>query len=94
MTNRLGRWLIVAVLVAFAGVTLSIDFFHTEGRSAGPGRHECPACHFLNSSLSVSPVVAPVLPALICRRLPVTVAPSRVVEVPVLFLSSRSPPQV
>jgi len=92
MSEKLRRSLVILFLVAFAALTLGIDFFHTEGRNAGFGRNECPACHFLSSSLSVSPVAAFILPALLCRTRPPTVEADRLVEVPVLSLSSRSPP--
>jgi hypothetical protein len=93
MSKTLGRRLVIVFLVAFASVTLSIDFFHTEGRNPGPGRNECPACHFHSSSLSVSPAAGIVLPALVCRIRPATVEADRRIEVPVLSLSSRAPPQ-
>jgi hypothetical protein len=93
MSFQRGRRLGVIVLVFFALVTLSIDFFHTE---AGHPEHEpgnCPACHFHSTSVSISPVACFDLPALIWSRLPVTHEAYRLADGPVLTLSSRSPPQ-
>ncbi len=80
----------VVYLIAFVTLTLGIQYFHTEG--AGSGR-ECPACHFLSSSLSVAPVQFTFLPPVLCRRIPKTAEPVRLHEGIDLSLSSRSPPQ-
>jgi hypothetical protein len=86
-----GRGLFSTVyLVAFMGLTVGIHFFHTEG--SGFGR-ECPACHFLSSSLSVAPVQFIFLPPVQFRRIPKTAEPIRLHEGIDLSLSSRSPPQ-
>lgn len=80
----------IVILLAFAGVILGINFFHTE---TGPGgRDDCPACHFLISSLSTSPGVVFVVPALLCTGALAPVEPIRSNEIFVLSLSSRSPP--
>ena len=78
-------------LLAFAGITLGINFFHTE--TGIIGRTDCPACHFLTSSLSTSPGVVFVVPALLCHGTLAPVEPLRSNDVVVLFLCLRSPPQ-
>jgi hypothetical protein len=78
-------------LLAFAGVTLGINFFHTE--TGIFGRNDCPACHFLTSSLSISPGIVFVVPALLCQGTLASVEPLRTNEVVVFPLCSRSPPQ-
>jgi hypothetical protein len=93
MSRNSGRRLALFALALFAVVVLGIDFFHTEGHHGQQSPSDCPACHFHNSSVSVSPVACFALPALTCRRLPVTQEPCRLAEVPVLALSSRAPPQ-
>lgn len=81
----------LAVLLAFAGVALAVNFFHTE---TGPaGREECPACHFLTSSLSTSPGPVVVVPALLCRGTLPAAEPLCSNDVVVFALGSRSPPQ-
>lgn len=81
----------IVVLLAFAGVTLGINFFHTE--TCIVSRNDCPACHFLTSSLSTSPGIVFVVPALICRGTLASVEPLRSNEFVVRSLCSRSPPQ-
>lgn len=89
--SRARTGLRIVFLLAFAGIALGINFFHTE---TGPyGRDDCPACHFLTSSLSTSPVLAFLMPALLCQGTLVPVEPPRSNEVIVLPLCSRSPPQ-
>lgn len=93
MSKRLSRRLSVAFLLLFVAVTLSIDFFHTEGKNRGANRDNCPACRFLNSALSISPDIPFVLIVLVCQG---TLAPAdhrRLAEVTGLSVSSRSPPQ-
>lgn len=78
-------------ILAFSAVTLGISFLHTE---TGPvGGKDCPACHFLTSSLSTSPGFALIVPALLCQGTLAPVEPLRSNEVFVLSLCSRSPPQ-
>jgi hypothetical protein len=91
MSARARTGLRIAVLLAFAVVTLGINFAHTEKTVAG-GK-DCPACHFLNSSLSTSPGVVFLVPALLCQGTLPAVEPCRASEVVVLSRSSRSPPQ-
>lgn len=89
MTRPGARW---AVLLLFAAVSLSINFLHTE---TGPvGRPDCPACHFLTSSLSTSPGVVFHLPALLCQGTLAAAEPYVSAEVFISRLCSRSPPQV
>jgi hypothetical protein len=90
MVNRGKVLFSVIYLTAFLGLTLGIHFFHTEGSGSG---NECPACHFLSSSLSVAPVHFSFLPPVIFRRIPKTAEPVRLHEGIVLSLSARSPPQ-
>ena len=86
--TRLG--LRIAVLFAFAAITLGINLLHTE---CGPrGRSDCPACHFLTSSLSTSPGVVIVLPALLFQGTLASIELPSSPEVFVLSLCSRSPP--
>jgi len=91
MNSRARTGLRIVFLLAFAGVTLGINFFHTETGIAG--RNDCPACHFLTSSLSTNPGVVFVVPALLNQGTVVPVEPLRANEVIVLSLCSRSPPQ-
>lgn len=91
MNSRARTGLRIALLLAFAGVTLGINFFHTE--TGIGGRNDCPACHFLTSSLSTSPGIVFVVPALLCQGIFAPVEPLRTDEVIVLSLCSRSPPQ-
>ena len=80
----------IAVLLLFAAVSLTINLLHTE--TAPGGRADCPACHFVTSSLSTNPGVVFLVPALVCQGTLVPVEPLRLSEVVVLSLSSRSPP--
>ena len=91
MNSRARTGLRIGALLAFAGVTLGINFFHTETEIGG--RNECPACHFLTSSLSTSPGIVFIVPALLCQGIFARVEPLRTDEVIVLSLCSRSPPQ-
>jgi hypothetical protein len=91
MSLRARTVLRIVFLLAFAGVTLFINFFHTEKGIVG--RDDCPACHFLTSSLSTSPGIVFVVPALICQGTLAPVEPLRPNEFIVLSLCSRSPPQ-
>lgn len=82
------RWLF---LLAFAAVALGINFFHNE--TGLFGRDDCPACHFITSSMATGPGVVFALPSLLCRG---TLAPAEsflLSETIVFALSSRSPPQ-
>ena len=92
-TKPSGRTVLpIAVLLVFAAITVGINFLHTE---TGPGgRDDCPACQFLNSSLSTSPGIAIVLPALLVQGTLAAVEPLRSPEVVVPSLCSRSPPAV
>ncbi len=91
MFSRTRTVLRIMALLAFASVTLGINFFHTETDIGG--RNECPACHFLTSSISTSPGIVFVLPSLICQGIFASVEPLRTNEVFVISLCSRSPPQ-
>lgn len=80
----------IAVLLAFAAVTLGVNFLHTE---TGPGgRDDCPACQFLTSSLSTSPGLVFLVPGLLVHGTLAAVESLRSPEVVVLSLCSRSPP--
>jgi hypothetical protein len=90
MNTRTRPGLRIAVLLLFAAVSLTINFLHTE---SGPrGRGDCPACHFLTSSLSTNPVVVFLVPDLVCRGTLVPVESPALNEAVVLSRSSRSPP--
>jgi hypothetical protein len=91
MSERARTGLRIAVLVFFVTITLGINFAHTEKSFAG-GK-DCPACHFLTSSVSIGPGVVLMLPALLCQGTLPAVEHCRTFEVVVLFTSSRSPPQ-
>jgi hypothetical protein len=89
-TARLGFR--IAVVLVFAVITLGINFFHNE---CGPrGRSDCPACHFLTSSLSTSPGVVIVLPVLLFQGTLASVEVPITPDVFVLSRCSRSPPPV
>jgi hypothetical protein len=91
MNSRTRNALSIVFLLAFAGITLGINFYHTE---TGPaGRNDCPACQFLTSSLSIVPGAVFAVPAVLCRGVLVPVEPVNSNEVVVLSLGSRSPPQ-
>lgn len=79
------------ILLAFAGITLGINFFHTE--TGIFGGKDCPACHFLTSSLSTSPGVLFIVPGLSFQGMLFPVEPLRSNKVIVFFLCSRAPPQ-
>jgi hypothetical protein len=80
----------IAVLLVFAAVTLGINFLHTE---CGPrGRSDCPACHFLTSSLSTSPGVVFLPPGLLFLGTLASVEFPISPDVVVLSRCSRSPP--
>lgn len=92
MTSHARAGFRVLFLLAFVTITLGINFLHTE---TGPrGSSDCPACHFLTSSLSTSPSIVFVVPALLCQGTLVRVEPLRSSEIVVLSLCSRSPPEV
>ena len=65
MSARSRTGLRIAVLLVFVAITLGINFAHTE-KTVGGGK-DCPACHFLTSSLSTSPGVVFLVPALLCQ---------------------------
>lgn len=91
MTNvRTRAGLRILLLGAFAAITLGINFLHTE---SGPGGgDDCPACHFLSSSLSTNPGLAIVLPALLFQETLAPIEPLRPSEIVVLSRCSRAPP--
>ena len=92
MNARVQSGPIFLFLLVFAGVTLGINFAHTE---TGPvGRDDCPACHFLSSAQSANPAVAFLVPALLCQGSAITIESSLTYEADVLSVSSRAPPQV
>lgn len=79
------------MLAVFVAVTLGISFFHSE---RGPGaKNDCPACHFLTSSLSTSPGPVFQVPSLLCHGALPSAEPCFSNDVFVLALASRSPPQ-
>lgn len=80
----------ILFLAAFAAITLGINFLHTESGPGGGG--DCPACHFLTSSLSTGPGVVIALPALLFQGTLAAVEPLRSPEVVVQSRCSRSPP--
>jgi hypothetical protein len=90
MCRRRCGLVFLVVLASFLLATLLIHFFHTE-----KGLHtdvNCPACHFLRSSLAVGLSLAIILPRLLLIEiLPVWESD---VKSPVVFfdLVSRSPP--
>ena len=91
MIGRRNRIQILACLVIFTAITCGINFFHTEVSETGG--HNCPACHLISSSLSITAVYISYLPTLIYRGIFRFVEPLRLNEGIDLFYSSRSPPQ-
>ena len=90
MNTFLRTGLRIAVLLIFAAIALGINFLHTE---TGPGGcDDCPACHFLNSSLSAGPGVVFIVPAPLCQETLALVEPLRSSEVFTFSLCSRAPP--
>ena len=90
MSSRRRTGLRILVFLAFVAVTLGIGFFHTE---TGPlGGKNCPACQFLTASLSTSPGIALIVPALLLQGTITPVEHSCSSEGVVLSLCSRSPP--
>jgi hypothetical protein len=90
MTLRTRAGLRILLIAAFAAITLGINFLHTE---SGPGSgDDCPACHFLSSSLSTNPGLGIVLPALVLQETLAPIEPLRSSEVVVLSRCSRAPP--
>lgn len=89
-TVRTRAGLRILLLATFAALTVGINFLHTE---TGPGGgDDCPACHFLSSSLSTNPGLAIVLPALVFQETLAPIVPLRSPEIVVLSRSSRAPP--
>ncbi len=90
MRTRTRTGLRILFLLAFSIITLGINFLHTE---SGPrGRGDCPACHFLTSSLSTNPAVIFLVPDLVCRGTLAPVESPAQHEAVVLSRSSRAPP--
>jgi len=91
MRTRTRTGLRILFLLAFSAITLGINFLHTE--KGVIGGDDCPACHFLTSSLATSPGVAIIVPDLLFQGdlTPGPALPSN--DLVVLSLSSRSPPQ-
>jgi len=89
--TRVRAGLRILVLTVFVAVTLGIPFFHSESGPAA--KNDCPACHFLTSSLSTSPGPVFQVPALLCQGTLPAAEPCSSNEVFVLSLASRSPPQ-
>jgi len=89
-TLRSRAGLRILLLATFAALTVGINLMHTE---TGPGGgDDCPACHFLSSSLSADPGLAIVLPALLFQETLAPIEPLRSPEVVVLSRCSRAPP--
>jgi len=91
MSERARTGLRIAILVLFVAITLGINFAHTE-KCVGGGK-DCPACHFLTSSLSAGPGVVFLVPALLCQGMLPAAEPCRAIEVILLSATSRAPPQ-
>jgi len=92
MVAKLERFLLIGFILTFAFLSLCISFFHTEDSITE--RSNCPACHFLASSLSVSAAILFILPPLICFGDRIIVDPLRLSENEFSYFSSRSPPAV
>lgn len=69
--RSLRRIEILGVILAFAGLSLFINFFHTD--TGHPGGSPCPACHFLNSSLTEGPALFFYSPHIVFVGFPETV---------------------
>jgi hypothetical protein len=91
MVKRNRRGIRILFLAAFVAVTLGVNFAHTETGVAG--RDDCPACHFLSSSLSTSPGAAFLVPELLYQETLPVVEPGLTDEIFLLSFASRSPPQ-
>jgi hypothetical protein len=78
------------VLLLFLCVLLTINFFHTENKLHSV--ESCPACHFLQSSLSVGPAVPIQLPPLLLVAILPFLNLSEKMSVFCVDLVSRSPP--
>ena len=88
--TRLVRFPRIGFLLTFMFLTLAINFFHTE--TSITDSSNCPACHFLASSLSTSAAILFVLPPLLLLGALFIVEPLRLCETEFQYFFSRSPP--
>jgi len=79
-------------LFLFLSVTLCINFFHTENSTQT--NHNCPACHFQNSTLATSQINFFHLPQLMLLEMLKTFETFHNNSLCFINPSSRSPPQV
>lgn len=84
------RLFLIGFIPTFAVLSMAIGFFHTEGSFAD--QTSCPACHFLASSLSVSPSLLVIVPSLICLGAASAAEPLRLCAADLRDSLSRSPP--
>jgi len=90
LSIRFRRHVQIGCLLAFAALSIGINFFHTENSAAGQA--SCPACHFLVFSQSVGPVLSFILPLLIVLGAVFVETAVRIHETGIRILLSRSPP--
>ena len=79
-------------LFTFLFITLFINFFHTE-KNVQPN-HLCPACHFLNSTLTTSQINFFHLPQLSSLGALRLFESFQYKQIFIVHASSRSPPQI
>jgi hypothetical protein len=92
MDSKTKKFFNLAFLFIFLLVTLFINFFHTEKNILK--NDNCPACHFLNSSITTSQINFFHLPPLSILGALKTFELFRHTYIPIITPSSRSPPQV
>jgi hypothetical protein len=92
MNSKTKKLFNLAFLFIFLVVTLFINFFHTEKIILK--NDNCPACHFLNSSITTSQINFFHLPPPSILGTLKTFEPFNYTYVFIIDPSSRSPPQV
>jgi len=92
MKRPMNRYLRLIPILIFLAVVVSINFFHTETTLVDS--RDCPACHFLSSTLATLAVLVAVLSIVLIVAYLAAVEPVRAYEAFVLNFSTRSPPSV
>lgn len=86
------RLSVLIVLFLFSAITLSIHFLHTE--SSIQGNHNCPACHFQNSTIATQQANVFHLPQLMLLEMLKTFEAFHYNSLCFVNATSRSPPNI
>jgi hypothetical protein len=91
MTRKYGKYLNIVFLFIFLGLTLSINYTHTE--DCLQQSNSCPACHFQNSTFATAQINFFHLPQLSLLEVIKVFESFHIQQLVYITPSSRSPPQ-